>query len=69
MSNSTKNRSKKPVSKTTEIVRDITPEERHEMISEAAYYLAEQRGFREGCQMYDWLKAEARIDHVFGKTE
>jgi hypothetical protein len=34
------------------------------MISDEAYYLAEQRGFEGGCQLHDWLGAEAKIDHM-----
>lgn len=31
------------------------------MVAEAAYYLAEQRGFCPGCEMEDWLAAEAQV--------
>lgn len=37
-------------------------EGRQEMISTAAYYRAERRGFRGGNEMQDWLDAEAEID-------
>lgn len=40
----------------------VTPEERHRMISEAAYHLAEHRGFEGGDPHADWLAAEAEID-------
>jgi len=33
------------------------------MIAEAAYYLAEHRGFQGGDPVRDWLLAEAEIDH------
>lgn len=33
-----------------------------EMVSEAACYFTEQRGFKSGCQQHDWLEAEAKID-------
>lgn len=36
--------------------------DRLHMISEAAYFLAEQRGFEPGHEMQDWLLAEADID-------
>ncbi len=36
--------------------------ERQRMISEAAYYLAEQRGFSTGDEMEDWLQAESQIN-------
>jgi hypothetical protein len=32
------------------------------MIAEAAYYLAERRGFAPGHELEDWLAAEAEID-------
>lgn len=35
---------------------------RHELISIAAYYKAEQRGFAPGRQLEDWLAAEAEFD-------
>ena len=41
---------------------DVSPEERHDMIVTAAYYRAECRGFAEGCELEDWLAAEAEID-------
>ena len=39
-----------------------SPEERYQMISTAAYYLAEQRGFSGCYEMDDWITAEAEID-------
>jgi hypothetical protein len=33
----------------------------HSMIREAAYYLAEKRGFAPGQELEDWLKAKAQI--------
>jgi hypothetical protein len=40
----------------------ISPEERFQMISEAAYFRAEQRGFVAGDDLADWLAAESGID-------
>ncbi|MCB1596537.1 MAG: DUF2934 domain-containing protein [Gammaproteobacteria bacterium] len=40
----------------------ISPEERFQMISEAAYFRAEQRGFLVGDDLADWLAAEAEVD-------
>lgn len=37
---------------------------REQMIAEAAYYRAEQRGFAPGSEMSDWLQAEADVEHV-----
>lgn len=41
---------------------DITPEERHRMVAEAAYYRAEQHGFNPDRHMEDWLAAEEEVD-------
>ncbi len=34
------------------------------MIAEAAYFMAEKRGFREGKAEADWLCAETEIDKM-----
>ena len=39
-------------------------EERHRRIAEAAYFIAERRGFRGGSALEDWLAAEIQIDAV-----
>ncbi|MDD5296950.1 MAG: DUF2934 domain-containing protein [Rhodocyclaceae bacterium] len=36
-------------------------EERHRHVSEAAYYLAERRGFAPGFEHEDWVRAEAEV--------
>jgi len=60
---------KKPTSRrTARKATAITAKERKKMISEAAYYVAEQHGFKSGCQLHDWLAAEARIERIFGKA-
>ena len=40
----------------------ISPEERHRLIAEAAYYRASRRGFGGGAEVEDWLAAEAEVD-------
>lgn len=40
----------------------ITPEERHRMIAETAYFLAQERGFTGGDPVSDWIEAERRVD-------
>lgn len=35
---------------------------RHDAISEAAYFLAEKRGFQAGFDIDDWLQAERDLD-------
>jgi hypothetical protein len=41
----------------------ISPEERHRLIAEAAYYRARKRGLEAGTEVEDWLAAEAEIDN------
>jgi DUF2934 family protein len=44
--------------------REMTPEERRQMIAEAAYYRALRRGFHGGSDLEDWLDSEAEIDRL-----
>jgi len=49
---------------------DITPEDKHEMVAVAAYFLAERRGFVPGRELDDWREAAAAIErmlHDMGK--
>ena len=39
----------------------VDPETRRMMIAEAAYYVAEKRGFAPGGELQDWIEAEAQI--------
>lgn len=45
----------------------VSPEKRNCMIAEAAYYIAERRGFAEGAPLEDWFVAEAQIDAMLSK--
>jgi Protein of unknown function (DUF2934) len=45
----------------------VTPEQRYQMIAEAAYFRAEKRGFVGGDVSQDWLEAEAEIDSILKK--
>ncbi|HSD59668.1 MAG TPA: DUF2934 domain-containing protein [Burkholderiales bacterium] len=45
-------------------VERISPERRHEMIAEAAYFRAERRGFAPGAESADWLESEAEIEEL-----
>ena len=47
----------------------IEPERRRAMISEAAYYLAERRGFCPGGEFEDWLAAESEIDQALSASQ
>ena len=51
----------KPGVGTQALVR-VTAEVRQVMICEAAYYIAEHRGFEPGHDVDDWLAAEEQID-------
>ncbi len=43
---------------------NVTPEQRLQMIAEAAYFRAEARGFAPGHETEDWLAAEAEVDRL-----
>lgn len=38
-----------------------------QMIAEAAYYIAEKRGFQGGDEVQDWLTAETQIEQMLKK--
>ena len=40
----------------------IDPQTRHRIISQAAYFRAERRGFEPGHEVEDWCAAEAEVD-------
>jgi|SRR5580700_3535515 hypothetical protein len=44
------------------VAAPIAPSLRHSMIAQAAYLLAEHRGFGQDGELQDWLVAEAQID-------
>jgi len=66
---STVTRKKKVESAAGQQTRAVTPEERYRMIAEAAYFLAEKRGFVDGDVAEDWLAAEAEIDRILQLTK
>lgn len=53
---------KKP--STAKAKKEVTPEQRYNMICEAAYYRAERRGFSPDNVIQDWLDAEAEINKL-----
>jgi len=55
------------VSKPKRIYRTVPPEERYCLIAEAAYFLAERRGFQGGCPIQDWLEAEREINQLYSQ--
>lgn len=42
----------------------VSPDRRFQMISEAAYFRAERRGFAPGAESRDWLESEAEIEEL-----
>jgi hypothetical protein len=44
------------------------PMQRHEMISQAAYFIAERRDFADGGADDDWLQAELEIDRMLSQA-
>ncbi len=59
--NASKARAAQPVS-THPAPQVCTPEERYCLIAEAAYRLAEMRGFDGDKMLDDWLRAETEVD-------
>ena len=49
-------------SKSAAVATQISPAERMKMIAEAAYYLAEARGFSQGNDVNDWVVAEQQVN-------
>jgi hypothetical protein len=46
----------------TPLLLPVSHEERWRMVAEAAYYIAQQRGFAGGDPHADWLAAEQQVD-------
>jgi hypothetical protein len=44
--------------------KQLTAEERQRYVAEAAYYIAERRGFQGGVSEEDWAEAEAQIERM-----
>jgi hypothetical protein len=42
--------------------KEVTNQEKHQLIAEAAYFRAERRNFIPGYELEDWLIAEAEIE-------
>ncbi len=55
----TRRRSAEPQTAGTQTV---PPEQRQQFIAQAAYFIAERRGFAPGNELEDWLQAEAEIE-------
>jgi hypothetical protein len=50
------------VQKTKTTATQISSAERMKMIAEAAYYLAQARGFSQGNDVNDWITAEQQVE-------
>ena len=48
---------------------NIAGEDRRQLVAEAAYLRAEQRGFVPGQELDDWLAAEIEIDALLGDDD
>jgi hypothetical protein len=48
---------------------NLAGEDRLQLIAEAAYFRAEQRGFQPGQELEDWLAAELEIDALLGEDD
>jgi hypothetical protein len=59
-----KKKEKKAKTKSVSKIGEITPEQRREMITTAAYYIAERHGFTPGRSHTDWREAEKEIDSL-----
>lgn len=47
---------------------DVPADVRLKMVADAAYYIAQRRGFDGGDPMADWLAAEAQIEDLLMDT-
>ena len=54
------------VRKASAAPQSLSDEQRHAMIAEAAYYMAERRGFESGRELEDWLLAEGQLAALIG---
>jgi hypothetical protein len=57
------NSSKKHTQPRQATSKAIPAEKQQHRINEAAYFIAEQRGFTPGFELNDWLCAESQIDN------
>jgi hypothetical protein len=54
--------------KAAAVTRTVSAEQRHAMIAERAYLLAEQRGFQDGDAVQDWLEGEKAVDALLSRS-
>lgn len=46
---------------------NLSEEQRQQYIEVAAYHIAESCGFNSGCDLENWLTAEARVDQLLAE--
>lgn len=46
----------------------VSAEERQRLVERAAYFRAEKRGFAPGCELEDWVEAEAEVLRLIGSA-
>ena len=46
----------------------VGSKDRYHSIAESAYLRAEHRGFLPGCELQDWLEAEAEVDKLLTRV-
>ena len=44
----------------------LSAQERERVVAQAAYFRAEKRGFAPGCELQDWVEAEAEVLRLIG---
>ncbi|MEW8027760.1 MAG: DUF2934 domain-containing protein [Candidatus Thiodiazotropha sp.] len=58
------NKSTKKEKKDSKGTSEVSPQQRLDMIAEAAYFIAEKHGFDQQRVMQDWQQAEQQIDDM-----
>ncbi|HAT10548.1 MAG TPA: DUF2934 domain-containing protein [Planctomycetes bacterium] len=56
-----------PAKAAAKTAKQVDPQVRLRMIAEAAYYIAEKRGFIHGHHDADWAAAEKQIDNLLAR--
>ena len=46
----------------------LSVQERERLVAQAAYFRAEKRGFAPGCELQDWVEAEAEVLRLIGSA-
>lgn len=49
--------------------KNLSEEQRRHYIEVAAYYIAERGGFNSGCDLENWLAAEAETDRLLAEDK